>query len=105
VIQEANHSGFTPSTDAEFKDYIKNVFLPGSYDNSVDELAKYYPEEKTEDIHLDTGNYSIFTPQFKRLAAVQGDGVFQAPRRWLIGHTSGKQDAWVYCKYSDLFLL
>lgn len=35
-------------------------------------------------------------PQFKRLASIQGDLVFQAPRRYFLNYTSATQDTWAY---------
>ena len=41
---------------------------------------------------------SLLSPEFKRLAAFQGDLVQQAPRRFLLETVSKTQDAWSYCK-------
>ena len=40
---------------------------------------------------------NALTPQFKRLAALQGDSALQAPRRWLLQNTADNQDVWVFC--------
>ncbi|KIJ04426.1 hypothetical protein PAXINDRAFT_22286 [Paxillus involutus ATCC 200175] len=45
---------------------------------------------------FDTGVLNAITPQFKRIAAFQGDVIFQAPRRLLLHHRSGKQPLWTY---------
>ncbi|KAF9453334.1 alpha/beta-hydrolase [Macrolepiota fuliginosa MF-IS2] len=84
------------TTESEVRDYVKNTFLPGTTDAQVDQLATHYPADITQGSPFDTGILNAVTPQFKRIAAVQGDGVFQAPRRWLLKNTSGKQDIWVY---------
>jgi hypothetical protein len=70
--------------------------LPGTTDDQVDQLATLYPENPIQGSPFDTGLLNAVTPQFKRIAAVQGDGVFQAPRRWLLKNTSGKQNIWVF---------
>ncbi|KAF9453335.1 alpha/beta-hydrolase [Macrolepiota fuliginosa MF-IS2] len=84
------------TTESEVRDYVKNTFLPGATDAQVDQLSTLYPADITQGSPFDTGILNAVTPQFKRIAAVQGDGVFQAPRRWLLKNTSGKQDIWVF---------
>jgi len=85
-------------TDAQFKTYLKNTFLPGIPDTAVENIAKLYPSDITQGSPFGTGILNALTPQFKRLAAFQGDGVFQAPRRWLLQYTASKQDVWVFSK-------
>ncbi|KAJ7706553.1 hypothetical protein B0H16DRAFT_1635314 [Mycena metata] len=41
-----------------------------------------------------TGLTNHFTPQFKRLAAFQGDYVFNGTRRFFLQHTSKTQNTW-----------
>ncbi|KIM43069.1 hypothetical protein M413DRAFT_26269 [Hebeloma cylindrosporum] len=84
------------TTDAQFKSYLKNVFLPGITDAQVNKIAQLYPADITQGSPFSTGIFNALTPQFKRLAAFQGDGVFQAPRRWFLQNTADKQDVWVY---------
>ncbi|KAJ3512776.1 hypothetical protein NLJ89_g3326 [Agrocybe chaxingu] len=84
------------TTTTQFKNYIKNTFLTGITDAQVNEIAELYPPDITKGSPFDTGILNAVTPQFKRLAAFFGDGVFQAPRRWLLDHTAGKQDVWAY---------
>ncbi|KAF4617643.1 hypothetical protein D9613_005858 [Agrocybe pediades] len=84
------------TTDAQFKTYLKNTFLPGIPDSAVDQIAKLYPSDVTQGSPFGTGIFNALTPQFKRLAAFQGDGVFQAPRRWFLQYTASKQNVWVF---------
>jgi len=88
------------STDAQAVDYFQNVFIPGSSDDQIGQLSALYPADITAGSPFDTGYLNAVTPQFKRIAAVQGDGAFQAPRRWLLKNTSGKQNIWVFCKWT-----
>lgn len=44
--------------------------------------------------HFLNGTESVDSPEFKRLAAVQGDFIFQGPRRNLLSKASASQDAW-----------
>jgi len=84
-------------TDAQFKSYLKNIFLPGVTDAQVNKVAELYPADMTQGSPFSTGIFNALTPQFKCLAAFQGDGVFQAPRRWFLQNTADKQDVWVFC--------
>ncbi|KAF9450184.1 carotenoid ester lipase [Macrolepiota fuliginosa MF-IS2] len=89
-------STLNETTESEMRDYVKNVALFGITDAQIDQLATLYPANLNQGSPFDTGPLNSLTPQFKRIAAVQGDGVFQAPRRWFLKNTSGKQDIWVY---------
>lgn len=86
------------SNEAQIADYIQNVFIPGVTDDQISQLSALYPADVTAGSPFGTGLLNALTPQFKRIAAVQGDGVFQAPRRWLLKNSSGKQDIWIFCK-------
>ncbi|KAF6755849.1 carotenoid ester lipase [Ephemerocybe angulata] len=55
-----------------------------------------YPATLSEGSPFNTGLLNALTPQFKRIAAFQGDGVFQAPRRWFMRNTVGKQKVWAF---------
>ncbi|KIK80105.1 hypothetical protein PAXRUDRAFT_833717, partial [Paxillus rubicundulus Ve08.2h10] len=63
---------------------------------TIEELMQYYPNNITQGSPFDTGIFNAITPQFKRLAAFQGDIVFQAPRRFFLQNRSGKQALWTY---------
>ena len=49
-----------------------------------------------------TGEANQLTPQWKRLSSIQGDLVFQSPRRVFLKSLSPRQDAWSYCKLPRL---
>ncbi|KAJ7786713.1 Alpha/Beta hydrolase protein [Mycena olivaceomarginata] len=66
------------TTDAEFTEYITSL----------------YPNDITAGSPFDTSILNAATSQFKRLAAFQGDAVFQAPRRFFQQSRSGKQKQW-----------
>ncbi|KAL9714100.1 hypothetical protein Ac2012v2_002409 [Leucoagaricus gongylophorus] len=84
------------TTEAQIADYIQNVFIPGVNNDQISQLSALYPADITAGSPFDTGLLNAITPQFKRIAAVQGDGVFQAPRRLLLKNTSGKQNIWIF---------
>ncbi|KAF9046245.1 carotenoid ester lipase precursor [Panaeolus papilionaceus] len=75
------------TTESQLKNYIKTVFLPGVTDAQLDKLADLYPGDITQGSPFNTGILNALTPQFKRIAAFQADGVFQAPRRWMLQNT------------------
>jgi len=87
------------STEAQVADYVQNVFIPGVNDDQISQLSALYSADIIAGSPFGTGLLNAITPQFKRIAAVQGDGVFQAPRRWLLKNTSGKQNIWIFCKW------
>ena len=66
----------------------------GTPDEQLDQLLSAYPRDVTQGSPFDTGILNAISPQFNRIAAIIGDGVFQAPRRWLLQHTVGKQNIW-----------
>jgi len=86
------------STEAQVADYIQNVFIPGVNDDQISQLLALYPADITAGSPFDTGPLNAITPQFKRIAAIQGDSAFQASRRFFMLNTSGKQDIWTFCK-------
>ncbi|PFH47077.1 hypothetical protein AMATHDRAFT_153021 [Amanita thiersii Skay4041] len=84
------------TTDQEVEQYLKTVFFPGVSDADISALSAAYPSDITQGSPYDTGILNALTPQFKRIAAVNGDGVFQAPRRFFLNQLSGKQNTWVF---------
>ncbi|XP_006455188.1 hypothetical protein AGABI2DRAFT_121127 [Agaricus bisporus var. bisporus H97] len=82
--------------NSQVADYFLNTFLPGSLRPQILRLLNLYTENISEGSPFDTGILNALTPQFKRIAAILGDGVFQAPRRFFLNYTSGKQDIWVF---------
>jgi len=86
-------------TDAQVKNWIKTSFLPGSTDAAINKIADLYPQDITAGSPFDTGILNAISPQFKRIAAFLGDGVFQAPRRWMLDNTVGTNpNVWAYGK-------
>ena len=63
----------------------------------MDELLRLYPQNVTQGSPFGTGTLNALTPEFKRIAAILGDFVFQAPRRFFLHNASGKQNTWSYC--------
>ncbi|KAI0265655.1 carotenoid ester lipase precursor [Gloeopeniophorella convolvens] len=84
-------ASFNITTDDEVRDYLRTFFLPTASNSSIDQLLTLYPSDPTVGSPFDTGTANAITPQFKRIAAILGDGIFQAPRRFFLQHRSGKQ--------------
>lgn len=85
-------------TDAETRDYITENYLPNASADQIDKLLQLYPQDPADGSPYDTGFNNTLTPQYKRLASLQGDFYFQAPRRFLLQQRSANQNAWSYCE-------
>lgn len=84
---------------------MSQVYLAGAPSDEIDQLLDFYPDNVTQGSPFDTGNLNALTPQFKRLAALQGDMVFQAPRRYFLQNRYDKQNTWAFCKSTYISLL
>ena len=87
-------------TDADFKDYIRTYWLHNATDEKLEPLWTYYKPAPSEGSPFGRGSLNLDRPypQFNRLAAFQGDMVFQGPRRALTKALSSRgQKTWVYC--------
>ncbi|KAF7289146.1 Carboxylic ester hydrolase [Mycena indigotica] len=84
------------TSDAAFNDYLATIWAPTAPNSTIAALANAYPSDITKGSPFDTGILHALTPQFKRLAAFQGDAVFHAPRRFFQTQLSGKQKQWGY---------
>ncbi|KAJ7247906.1 sterol esterase [Mycena haematopus] len=82
------------TTNAEFMGYLHSNYLSNSTSAQVAKLGTLYPDDPTQGSPFDTGTANQFTPEFKRLAAFQGDYLFIGARRFFLEHASKTQDAW-----------
>ncbi|KAG9217919.1 hypothetical protein CCMSSC00406_0008560 [Pleurotus cornucopiae] len=89
-------SNMNITTTPEFLDYISSNYLPSATAEQIQRIANVYPDDPSQGSPFDTGTANALTPQFKRLAAVQGDIFFQGPRRFLLETASETQNAWGY---------
>jgi hypothetical protein len=71
----------------------------------MDELLKLYPQNVTLGSPYDTGTQNAFTPEFKRIASILGDLVFQAPRRFFLRPLIGKAEYLVILYVARIFTL
>ncbi|KIJ09787.1 hypothetical protein PAXINDRAFT_102175 [Paxillus involutus ATCC 200175] len=84
------------TTDTQFEEYLQTYRFPEAPPTTIQELMKFYPADISQGSPFDTGMLNAITPQFKRIAAFQGDVTFEAPRRFFLQHRSGKQPLWTY---------
>jgi acetylcholinesterase len=81
---------------------LHDNYLPRATFSDVDQILAAYPEDVAQGSPFDTGIANAITPQFKRIAAINGDLVFQAPRRFFLDQRSGKQNTWTYRMFNLL---
>jgi acetylcholinesterase len=93
---QAIQSTRSPRTDAQLEEYLHTYWMPNAPATTLAQLMSYYPSDPTQGSPFGTGDLYALTPQFKRIAAIQGDTVFQAPRRFFLQSRSGKQSIWTY---------
>ncbi|KII88128.1 hypothetical protein PLICRDRAFT_140103 [Plicaturopsis crispa FD-325 SS-3] len=84
------------TTNQTFVEYVRDVYLPGANDTELAQIAAAYPGDPSAGSPFDTGAANAVTPEFKRIAAFQGDFGFQAPRRLMLSVLSQTAPAWAY---------
>ncbi|TFK42160.1 Alpha/Beta hydrolase protein [Crucibulum laeve] len=92
------------TTPEQFKKWVKEIYVPNAPDGELNQILNLYPQTPSYGSPFDTGSLNDLTPQFKRIAAFQGDVVFQAPRRYFIQRRSGHQKIWSYLSMRDKYL-
>ncbi|KAF4610949.1 hypothetical protein D9613_006564 [Agrocybe pediades] len=92
-FQQANQTA-----DEHFEEWVRKFWFPNATPEELEPLWKAYPSTHSEGSPFDTGNESVLYPQFKRVAAFQGDALFQAPRRFLTQNLAKRKEhkIWVY---------
>ncbi|KAF5332574.1 hypothetical protein D9611_005208 [Ephemerocybe angulata] len=89
-------SSLNVTSDDEFQDYVKTIWLPNATDDQLAPLFDAYPDDREDGSPFNTSIANAITSQFKRIAAFEGDSVFQAPRRYFLQQRVGKQPIWSY---------
>ena len=62
-------------------------------------------QDVTQGSPYGTGTLNALTPQFKRIASIQGDITFQGPRRFFLEHLAHKQNVWSFCTTHSRLLI
>ncbi|KAI0265658.1 Alpha/Beta hydrolase protein [Gloeopeniophorella convolvens] len=84
------------TTDAEVFDYIHEMYFPQVSNGNISNLLQLYPSDPSVGSPYDTGTANALSAQFKRIASLQGDMVFQAPRRFFLHQRSDKQPTYSF---------
>ncbi|OAX36717.1 alpha/beta-hydrolase [Rhizopogon vinicolor AM-OR11-026] len=84
------------TTDAQLAEYLQTYWFPTAPAATLQQLLVYYPQDPTQGSPYDTGTANAFSVQFKRIASIQGDAAFQAPRRFFLQQRSGSQSTWAF---------
>lgn len=92
------------TTEAQLRSYLTTFYVPNASASELDQLLTLYPQDPAQGSPFDTGDLNALSPQYKRLAALQGDLVFQAPRRFFLSQRSGKQNTWSFLNKRLKFL-
>ncbi|KAL1942493.1 hypothetical protein VTO73DRAFT_6095 [Trametes versicolor] len=87
---------FNVTTEAEFRDFVAQHFFPTTPTDVLAPLFDLYTNDPAEGSPFETGDANELAPEFKRMAALQGDIIFQAPRRFFLDQRSLKQPTWTY---------
>ncbi|KAI0666683.1 carotenoid ester lipase [Trametes maxima] len=95
---------FNVTTDDEFREFIRQHFFPHLTLADLAPLFALYPNDPTAGSPFGTGDANQLSPEFKRMAAIQGDIVFQAPRRFFLDQRSLKQPTWSYMPHGSDFV-
>ncbi|KAJ7471064.1 carotenoid ester lipase precursor [Mycena latifolia] len=82
------------TTSNEFTAYINSNYLSSATPAQIAKLSALYPDDPTQGSPFDTGTANELTPEFKRLAAFQGDYIFTGARRFFLEYASVTQNAW-----------
>ncbi|KAJ7700755.1 Alpha/Beta hydrolase protein, partial [Mycena rosella] len=78
-------------TNVEFMGYIQSNYLPKTSPAQIAQISTLYPEDPAQGLSFGTGSANAITPEFKRLAAFQGDFLFVGPRQFFLEHASARQ--------------
>jgi len=84
------------TTDSELYTYIEQTYLSEATSSEINQALSIYTADLVSGSPYDTGISNALTPQYKRISAIQGDLVFQAPRRFFLQHRSGSQNTWSF---------
>lgn len=76
---------------------LSSGWFPGSSPADLSTLLQHYPSDPAAGSPFDTGDKWAYSPQSKRLAALQGDWIFHAPRRLLLDKISPTRNAYNFC--------
>ncbi|VDB94159.1 unnamed protein product [Peniophora sp. CBMAI 1063] len=89
------------TTSDELREYLKEFYFPAANYTAIDDILSSYPDDPALGSPFDTGLNNSLTPEYKRVSAILGDHLFQAPRRLLLTERSGNSSAFSYLYKRD----
>ncbi|KAI1784669.1 carotenoid ester lipase precursor [Ganoderma leucocontextum] len=87
---------FNVTTEQEFRDYVHEFYYPRAPQALLAPLFSLYPADPAAGSPFMTGDANQLAPMYKRMAAFQGDVIFQAPRRFFLDQRSSEQPTWSF---------
>jgi len=84
------------TTEGQVSDLVKNLYLPVANETVIQNVLELYPADIDLGSPFDTPEIEYEYPQFKRLAAFQGDFINEAARRSFLTAVSKTQNAWSF---------
>jgi len=95
------------TTDADVEAFMKEHLYHGATNDQVNLIADKYSQDPAEGSPYGTGSRSALTPQFKRLASIQGDTAFDSNRRAAFSKYAATQNVWslMWKRRKDLLYL
>jgi hypothetical protein len=88
-------------TDSLLQGWVKKNYLPSATDDEMTQLLIEYPSDPSVGSPFDTGDRWELIDTWKQVAALQGDLVFQGPRRYFTqGAINNNQSVWGYSRCS-----
>ncbi|KAI0628174.1 Alpha/Beta hydrolase protein [Trametes polyzona] len=84
-------AAFNITTEEGLADYLQSHYFPDASAGDMVKLLELYPARPGAGSPFGTGKQFALGPEYKRLAAIQGDLVFQGMRRFLLRKRLGKQ--------------
>ncbi|KAF7377302.1 Carboxylic ester hydrolase [Mycena sanguinolenta] len=82
------------TTDSKFVSYVHSNYLPTGTPAQIARVAELYPQDPAQGSPFGTESANQLTPEFKRVAAFEGDLVLTGLRRFFIQHASKRQNTW-----------
>ncbi|KAI0059500.1 alpha/beta-hydrolase, partial [Artomyces pyxidatus] len=90
------------TTNQEVLDYFHENYFAKTSTGDIEQPLQLYRNDISLGSPFDTGTANALTPQYKRIAAIQGDMMFQAPRRFFLKQQSPRQKTYSFRKPSSV---
>ncbi|KAK4496750.1 hypothetical protein PRZ48_012733 [Zasmidium cellare] len=93
------------TTDQDFQAFWRTNYFPQLSGAQVKAFTDLYSQDPAQGSPFDTGDLNAIGPQHKRLAAAQGDYMFQSGRRDLLNYTYATQPAYTYLIEQSAYII